>query len=160
MSDGKATELRGMVNYLLEQAQRREDEASRHPADSLTRIHFAAMAEADRDTATELGILARQFAQAQADQQARLRGLELAARDVIYRAGECGLLTSLRTDLQGALLTLRAVLDPDEAQRPCTTCGGSGVISQVHSKNIPGLYDAYAITAPCPDCRPGHLRQL
>ena len=75
MSDGKVTELRGMVNYLLEQAQRREDEASRHPANSPTRIHFAAMAEADRDTATELGILARQFAQAHTDQQARLRGL-------------------------------------------------------------------------------------
>ena len=64
-----------MVNYLLEQAQRREDEASRHPANSPTRIHFAAMAEADRDTATELGILARQFAQAHADQQARLTAL-------------------------------------------------------------------------------------
>ena len=64
-------ELRGMVNYLLNQAQRREEEASRHPANSPTRIHFAAMAEADRDTATELGILARQLAQAHADQQAR-----------------------------------------------------------------------------------------
>lgn len=78
---GVCEELRGMVNYLLEQAQRREEEASRHPADSPTRIHFAAMAEADRDTATELGILARQFAQAHADQQARLRALVGKWRD-------------------------------------------------------------------------------
>lgn len=79
-----------------------------------------------------------------------------AARNVIYRAGEYGLLTSPRTDLQVALLTLRAVLDPDEAKRPCSACGGTGVIVQLHGKGAERC-STYVTNTPCPACRPFRL---